>query len=288
MTSGGRLADAGHGELPVARRVRAARLARGLTLRELARRLGVSPATVSQLETGKTGMSIGRLSQIATVLDTPVVDLLVEPPPDAEPVTVAGGWRAYSDEGRDPVLAAAVEAFAETGYHAASVRSIALRSGLSVPGLYHHYPSKQDLLVSILEGGSTELLERAADARAEGRDCVERCSLLVENLALYHAHRHRAAFVQATEMRSLLPANRGRIVALRDGVQRMIRDEVDAAVDAGRFAADRPHEACRAAIALCTAIPQWYRPGGPLAPAAIARHHVEFALDLLRYRPTGR
>ena len=47
-----------------------------MTLRELARRIGVSAATVSQLERGHTGMSVGRLMQIADALDIPVIQLV--------------------------------------------------------------------------------------------------------------------------------------------------------------------------------------------------------------------
>lgn len=37
-------------------------------------------------------------------------------------------------------LAAALDTFAEHGYHS-TVQGIASRANLSVPGLYHHYPS---------------------------------------------------------------------------------------------------------------------------------------------------
>ena len=58
-------------------------------------------------------------------------------------------WRLYGDIELDPVLRAALEAFVETGYHGATVRDIARRAGLSVPGIYHHYATKQDMLLAI-------------------------------------------------------------------------------------------------------------------------------------------
>ena len=47
-------------------RLRANRTMRHLTLRELARRVGVSPSLISQIETGRSQPSVGTLYAIAT------------------------------------------------------------------------------------------------------------------------------------------------------------------------------------------------------------------------------
>jgi len=57
-------------------------------------------------------------------------------------------WRAYGPAALPRVLAAALDRFAEHGYHGTSIRDLATVSGLSVPGLYHHYRSKQDMLLA--------------------------------------------------------------------------------------------------------------------------------------------
>jgi transcriptional regulator with XRE-family HTH domain len=49
-------------------RLRAARARRGMTLRELARRIGISPSLVSQIETGKAQPSVKTLYAITTEL----------------------------------------------------------------------------------------------------------------------------------------------------------------------------------------------------------------------------
>src|SRR5436305_7241075 len=48
--------------------IRAARVAAGLSLRALAQSINVSPATVSAIENGKTGLSVARLQDVAAVL----------------------------------------------------------------------------------------------------------------------------------------------------------------------------------------------------------------------------
>ena len=59
-------------------RLRANRTMRHLTLRELARRVGVSPSLISQIETGRSQPSVGTLYAIATELEVSVDDLLFD------------------------------------------------------------------------------------------------------------------------------------------------------------------------------------------------------------------
>ncbi len=88
---------------------------------------------------------------------------------DIRPATrPLGGWRDYGEPELPVPLAAALAAFAEQGYHGTSVREIAARANLSVPGLYHHYPSKQSLLQGLLERTMTDLLARSEAAIARG------------------------------------------------------------------------------------------------------------------------
>ena len=50
--------------------IRSARERRGISLRELARRVNVSPSFVSQVELGKANPSVGTLYTLVTVLGT--------------------------------------------------------------------------------------------------------------------------------------------------------------------------------------------------------------------------
>ena len=57
-------------------RVRARRLELGMSMRELARRLGVSPSFVSRLETGRCPPSVGTLRALTSELGISASDLL--------------------------------------------------------------------------------------------------------------------------------------------------------------------------------------------------------------------
>jgi transcriptional regulator with XRE-family HTH domain len=60
-------------------RLRAAREEKNIGLRELARRLGVSPSLISQIETGKTEPSINTLFAIVSELELSVNEIVFEP-----------------------------------------------------------------------------------------------------------------------------------------------------------------------------------------------------------------
>jgi TetR/AcrR family transcriptional regulator len=70
---------------------------------------------------------------------------------------------------RDRVLQVAQVLFAERGYRGTSLRDIAKRIGIKAPSLLHHFPSKQQLYLAVLDR-MFESLEDAANAIAWGRE----------------------------------------------------------------------------------------------------------------------
>jgi AcrR family transcriptional regulator len=58
--------------------------------------------------------------------------------------------QAQSEAARTRILEAAVRALASSGYQGSSLASIAADAGLTTPGLLHHFPSKQALLMAVL------------------------------------------------------------------------------------------------------------------------------------------
>ncbi|MGW1748958.1 helix-turn-helix domain-containing protein [Streptomyces sp. NPDC002092] len=79
---------------PVGARIRRARLAKGVSLRSLAREIGVSASLVSQIETGKSQPSVSTLYAITTALS----------------VSVEALFDGYEDEAAAPPVVAAAAA----------------------------------------------------------------------------------------------------------------------------------------------------------------------------------
>ncbi|MGW0824467.1 TetR/AcrR family transcriptional regulator [Streptomyces sp. NPDC002845] len=194
-------------------------------------------------------------------------------------------WRVYGPLELPPILAHALDAIVEHGYHATTVRDLARRVGVTVPALYYHYANKQAILVELLLGSLASVLGRCRTAVEEaGDDPVDRFGALVECIALYMTHRTPLAFLD-TEIRSLEPGNRARYVALRDELEGLLRDTVREGADAGVFTIPVPVEASRAVLTMCQGIAHWYRPDGELTPFDIAKRYVTIALATVGHRP---
>ncbi|MGQ0847118.1 MAG: TetR family transcriptional regulator [Sporichthyaceae bacterium] len=264
-------------------RLRAARLARGLTIRDVAGAAGVSIGTWSALENGKAPVDDTRLTVAARAVSLDVGELIGSR--TSAPIG-PGAWREFPPLELPAPLRGALLAFVELGYHGSTVRDIAARAGLSVPGVYHHWASKQQLLVALLDVTMEDLLRRTGQARAEADGPTPRLRNLVECLALFHTYRRDLAFIGASEMRSIEEPDRTRIAAMRTQVQRMVDEEVREGVRRGELRAERPAEAARAVVTLCTALPQWWTPTGPTTPEEVAAHYVDYALDLVRHDPS--
>jgi AcrR family transcriptional regulator len=193
-------------------------------------------------------------------------------------MTVPEDWRTYHDQGLPRILNAALYAFAEHGYHGTTTRELAERSGLSVPGIYHHYRSKQDILVDLMMVVIDELIERSRLAISSASpDPRPQFDVLVESLLRFHMFRQRGAMVSTSELRSLEPGNREKYVARRDEQQRMLDKIILAGVSAGEFDTPYPADASRAVASMCVGVASWYRAGGRLSVDILLQRYLTIA-----------
>jgi AcrR family transcriptional regulator len=211
------------------------------------------------------------------------------------PEDVSGGldtvadWRSYSPVQYSRILDSALQAFYEHGYHGTTTRDLAQRSALSVPGLYHHYPSKQDILFTLMNVIIDELLTRSHLALDTAPpDPRAQFDALVESLLRFHMYRRQSAIVSTAELRSLEPGNRERYVAKRDTQQRMLDHVVQDGVTAGLFSTPYPTDASRAIASLCVGVATWYRPDGGLSVEELLGRYLIIARSIVGQGPARR
>ncbi|MEV5592303.1 TetR/AcrR family transcriptional regulator [Streptomyces sp. NPDC052496] len=89
-----------------------------------------------------------------------------------------GGREAQRAERRAAILQAAMELIAERGYRGTSLAAVAERAGLTQQGLLHHFPTKELLLVGVLE--ERDRWDSAAAAAASGVRRTDTLAALVE------------------------------------------------------------------------------------------------------------
>lgn len=188
--------------------------------------------------------------------------------------------------GRAPIVEAAVRHFTERGYHGTSMRDIAAEAGVTVASIYHHFPSKQDVLVHIMAGTMTDLLAITRRAAAEVvDDPVARLCAVVDAWILFHTNRQPEALIGASEIRSLEGDGRDLVIGLRDEQEALFRGIVADGVERGAFATTYPREAARAILNMGSAVSSWYRlDGGALSPEQMAERYRDFALGTARAR----
>lgn len=79
------------------------------------------------------------------------------------------------------------------------MRSVAAEAGISVPGVYHHYPNKQSLLVAVFQVAAAELTAHIRGALADATNASTRLVNLSEATVLFAAHRRDLTAITITD-----------------------------------------------------------------------------------------
>lgn len=188
-----------------------------------------------------------------------------------------------SRNGRAAILASAARLFTEVGYHGTSIRDIAADASVTVPSIYYHFTSKQQILQQIMASALDEVYaETAAAVQTAGDDPVRQLVSLVRHWILFHIRRPEPAIVGASEIRSLDESGYAEVIELRDRQEALFHSVVDRGLEAGVFATPHPEEAARAIIAMGRSIVSWYQAGGQLQPDDLADRYAELTLAMVR------
>src|SRR3954447_12322616 len=132
-------------------------------------------------------------------------------------------WSDVTPDAARRLVVAAVQAFAERGYHATTTRDIAGRAGMSPAALYIHYKTKEELLYQISKVGHQRSLAMLAEARDAGGSAAERLAAAVRAFVRWHAEHHTTGRVVQYELGALAPDHYAEIVVLRRQSEEAIR-----------------------------------------------------------------
>jgi AcrR family transcriptional regulator len=97
--------------------------------------------------------------------------------------------------------------FAEFGYHGVSIEDLGAAVGISGPGVYRHFPSKDALLADLLVGISEDLLENGRAEVAAARSADEALERLVDKHLEFSLTEPDLIRVQDRDLASLSPAD---------------------------------------------------------------------------------
>ncbi|MDQ0944591.1 TetR/AcrR family transcriptional regulator [Streptomyces sp. V1I1] len=190
-------------------------------------------------------------------------------------------WDEVTPEAARKLLVAAVEAFAERGYHATTTRDIAGRAGMSPAALYIHYKTKEELLHRISRIGHDKALEiLSAAADAEGTPS-ERLADAVSSFVRWHAGRHDTAHVVQYEIDALSDGHRTEILELRRRSDAVVRGILRDGVESGEFDVPDIPGTTVAVLSLCIDVARWFSTKGRRTPDEVGALYADLVLRMV-------
>ena len=181
----------------------------------------------------------------------------------------------------DTLLDVAVAVFNERGYDATSMDELATRLGITKSAIYHHVPSKVELLRLALDRALDALFAVTAEPGATTGPAIARLEHVVRGSV--------RVLVAELPFVTLLLRVRGNSDVEQAAVQRrrefdrIVTDLVRAAEHEGSVRPDvDPAVTSRLLFGTVNSLTEWYRPGGDLSADALADALVTTTFDGLR------
>lgn len=196
-------------------------------------------------------------------------------------------WPDVKPDAARRLMAAAIESFAQRGYHATTTRDIALAAGMSPAALYVHFPSKAAVLSAISRSGHEQALALVRGIAASTPDPVEAMRAIVRDFVAWHAKRHRVARIVQYELAALPEKDYLAVASLRRRTEQVVRDVIVAGAGSGQFEVTDVRSAARAVLSLGIDVARWYTTGTKPPPATLGRQYAELVLRMLGSRVSG-
>jgi AcrR family transcriptional regulator len=198
-----------------------------------------------------------------------------------KPTATAMPEADHSGNTGDAILEAAVELFARRGYHATSMRDIAAAVEVRAAGIYHWYPGKETILITLQDAFIADLTTEVMAAVERHQRPEARMAAAVREHVVFHGLNTRAAFVTDSEIRALSPRNRELLVSKRDAYQDLFIGLIEDGVRSGVFTVSEVRIAAYAILLECTGVALWFDPAGPRTLDEVAEIHIELVLGSL-------
>ena len=190
--------------------------------------------------------------------------------------------RLRTNGAAERIRRAGITLFKARGYHGTSVRVLAQAVGIEAASVYYHFPSKQKILHDIFNRTMDDLLDGLERALSGMTSYEERLRAAVRFHILFHVERQDEAFISHSELRSLTPLNRRRIIFKRDRYEALLRVFLAAGKKAGAFEIADVRLTTIAILMMCSGVSDWFAKQGRLNGGAVADAYADMVLRLLR------
>ncbi|MFI0258020.1 TetR/AcrR family transcriptional regulator [Streptomyces sp. NPDC017056] len=196
----------------------------------------------------------------------------------------AEDWADVTPEAARRLVCAAVQAFAERGYHATTTRDIAGRAGMSPAALYIHYKTKEELLYRISGVGHEKALRIMEAAAGAGGSATKRLGAAVRTFARWHARHHTTARVIQYELQALSEEHYAVVADLRRRTDRALRGIIGDGAEAGEFTVGDVPGTTLAVLSLCVDVARWFSAEGARTPEEVGDLYADLVLRMVGAR----
>lgn len=179
------------------------------------------------------------------------------------------------------VREAAVNLIARLGYEAMSMRQLAAEVGVQPAALYRYFPTKEELLFTLMREHMEGLASAWESTRTASADPVHRLSSYVENHIAFHIERRHATHVSNMELRSLSPERLTQILRMRTAYEKELRAILRDGAEADVFSVDDTGLTAMALIQMMTGVIVWFRPGERLSIAEVTATYLSMTMRLV-------
>ncbi len=179
------------------------------------------------------------------------------------------------------LLAAALTAFAERGFHGTTTRDIAGLAGVSPGALYVYFPSKADVLETIMRAGLDAALQVLIGSLDGVAGPTARMHRMVYTFVGWHAEHRTVARVVQYALPGLDEKRRAEIIAIRRQFDRVVQEEIEAGVASGDFDVTDSRDAARAVLSLAIDVSRWYSERSRMRPEELAAAYADLVLRML-------
>lgn len=189
---------------------------------------------------------------------------------------------------RNDIINAALNLFLNKGFHPTTVTDIVTAAGCSKGGFYHHFSSKDELLLHIHNTFITYELNMGMAAMQRPVSATERLKQiiidLVESIEIFRPH----VTVFFEERRVLSSDKFSLVTEKRDQYENLVHELIKEGVRKGEFHSDLNTKiATLALFGMCNWTYQWLRPNGSLTAREIAEIFFDIFFNGIRNRTTN-
>lgn len=175
---------------------------------------------------------------------------------------------------------AAVNLIARHGYEAVTMRQLAAEVGVQAAALYRYFPTKEDLLFTLMREHMEALIAGWNTAGSQALGPAGRLAAFIDHHIRFHVERRHATHVSNLELRSLSHEKLSHILRLRGAYEKELRAILREGAQSGDFLIEDVGLTAMAIIQMITGVIVWFRPDERLSVEEVAKTYLSMTMRL--------